>query len=136
MVRNFCLLSGIEKLFEEIKDYELDEKNKNAILTDQGIDKIEKLALQKNILNLNNVEIMQKDAISVISNNNLYISRCYISSKDALESIKKNKNTIYIISSNGEKIEHDKNMFHVKQENFTINSTDIRHIDVITVRWR
>jgi hypothetical protein len=27
-------------------------------------------------------------------------------------------------------------MFHVKQENFTINSTDIRHIDVITVRWR
>ena len=31
-------------------DYELDEKNKNAILTDSGVDKIEKLALQKNIL--------------------------------------------------------------------------------------
>ncbi len=31
-------------------DYELDEKNKNAILTDKGVDKIEKLALQKNIL--------------------------------------------------------------------------------------
>ena len=31
-------------------DYELDEKNKNAILTDQGIDKIEKLSIQKNIL--------------------------------------------------------------------------------------
>ena len=30
-------------------DYELDEKNKNAILTDLGIDKIEKLAIQKNI---------------------------------------------------------------------------------------
>ena len=28
-------------------DYDLDEKNKNAILTDTGIDKIEKLALQK-----------------------------------------------------------------------------------------
>ena len=83
---------------------------------------------------MNNVEIMQKDARRVISNNNLYISRCYISSKDALESIKENKNTVYIVSSNGEKIEHDKNMFHVKQENFTINSTDIRHIDVITVR--
>ena len=38
------------------------------------------------------------------------------------------------INSIGEKIEHNKNMFHVKQENFTINSTDIRHIDVITVR--
>ena len=31
-------------------DYELDEKNKNVILTDTGVDKIEKLAIQKNIL--------------------------------------------------------------------------------------
>jgi preprotein translocase subunit SecA len=35
-------------------DYELDEKNKNVILTDAGVDKIEKLALQKNILKNNN----------------------------------------------------------------------------------
>ena len=35
-------------------DYELDEKNKNAILTDVGIDKIEKLAIQKKILKNNN----------------------------------------------------------------------------------
>ena len=35
-------------------DYELDEKNKNAILTDAGIDKIEKLAIQKKILKNNN----------------------------------------------------------------------------------
>ena len=35
-------------------DYELDEKNKNVILTDLGIDKIEKLATQKNILKNNN----------------------------------------------------------------------------------
>ena len=104
------------------------------ILVDISESRVFELQRLKNILNLNNVEIMQKDARSVISNNNLYISRCYISSKDALESIKKNKNTVYIVSSNGEKIEHNKNMFHVKQENFTINSTDIRHIDVITVR--
>ena len=32
------------------KDYELDEKNKNVILNDSGVDKIEKLATQKNIL--------------------------------------------------------------------------------------
>ncbi len=31
-------------------DYELDEKNKNVILTDTGVDKIEKLALQKKVL--------------------------------------------------------------------------------------
>ena len=35
-------------------DYELDEKNKNVILTDKGIDKIEKLASQKKILKNNN----------------------------------------------------------------------------------
>ena len=35
-------------------DYELDEKNKNVILTDSGVDKIEKLALQKNVLNNKN----------------------------------------------------------------------------------
>ena len=35
-------------------DYEIDEKNKNAILTDRGIDKIEKLAAQKRILKNNN----------------------------------------------------------------------------------
>ena len=38
----------IKKLQKD--DYELDEKNKNVILTDRGVDKIEKLALQKNIL--------------------------------------------------------------------------------------
>ena len=35
-------------------DYELDEKNKNVILTDLGIDKIEKLAIQKRILKNDN----------------------------------------------------------------------------------
>ena len=35
-------------------DYDLDEKNKNAILTDFGIDKIEKLATQKGLLKNNN----------------------------------------------------------------------------------
>jgi preprotein translocase subunit SecA len=36
------------------EDYELDEKNKNAILTDAGIDKIEKLSMQAGILKNNN----------------------------------------------------------------------------------
>ncbi len=35
-------------------DYELDEKNKNVILTDTGVDKIEKLAMQQKILKNNN----------------------------------------------------------------------------------
>ena len=38
----------------QTNDYELDEKNKNVILTDIGIDKIEKFAIQKKILKNNN----------------------------------------------------------------------------------
>ena len=40
--------------FLQKDDYELDEKNKNVILTDKGVDKIEKIAIQKNILKNNN----------------------------------------------------------------------------------
>ena len=35
-------------------DFELDEKNKNVILSDKGVDRIEKLATQKNLLKNNN----------------------------------------------------------------------------------
>ena len=51
---NKCKLILIEGYKNEFikklqsRDYELDEKNKNVILTDSGVDKIEKLALQKN----------------------------------------------------------------------------------------
>tara|TARA_Y100000816_G_C26085698_1_gene572887 strand:+ start:46 stop:2031 length:1986 start_codon:yes stop_codon:yes gene_type:complete len=38
----------------QITDYELDEKNKNVILRDAGVDKVEKLAIQRNILKNNN----------------------------------------------------------------------------------
>jgi preprotein translocase subunit SecA len=51
---NLYLLSN--KLINKLQktDYEIDEKNKNAILTDVGIDKIEKFAIQENILKNNN----------------------------------------------------------------------------------
>ena len=51
---NYYLLSDsfINKL-QKI-DYEIDEKNKNAILTDVGIDKIEKLASREGVLKNNN----------------------------------------------------------------------------------
>jgi len=51
---NFYLLA--DKFINKLQktDYEIDEKNKNAILTDVGIDKIEKLALQENVLKNNN----------------------------------------------------------------------------------
>ena len=51
---NYYLLSNkfINKL--QKMDYEIDEKNKNAILTDMGIDKIEKLAVHEGVLKNNN----------------------------------------------------------------------------------
>jgi len=51
---NFYLLANkfINKL--QKPDYEIDEKNKNSILTDVGIDKIEKLAIYDGILKNNN----------------------------------------------------------------------------------
>ena len=51
---NFYLLANkfINKL--QKPDYEIDEKNKNSILTDVGIDKIEKLAIHDGILKNNN----------------------------------------------------------------------------------
>ncbi len=42
----------IKKL--DLKDFEIDKKNKNSILTDKGVDKIEKLANQRRILKNNN----------------------------------------------------------------------------------
>ena len=50
------LYSISNELIKHIKkgDFELDEKNKNVILTDIGIDKIEKLSIQKRILKNNN----------------------------------------------------------------------------------
>ena len=38
----------------EKKDFELDEKNKNAILSDNGIDRIEKMSSQSGLLKNNN----------------------------------------------------------------------------------
>ena len=51
---NFYLLANkfINKL--QKSDYEIDEKNKNAILTDIGIDKVEKLSIQEGVLKNNN----------------------------------------------------------------------------------
>ena len=51
---NFYLLAN--KFINRLQkpDYEIDEKNKNAILTDLGIDKVEKLSMQEGVLKNNN----------------------------------------------------------------------------------
>ena len=110
--------------------------NRNKLFTLVDISESRAFELQrlKNILNLENVEVLNESADAVLTDNNTYISRCFISSKDVLKNIKQLKNVTYIVSSNGENLNENKEKFHVKQEKFTINSTNIRHIDVINVK--
>ena len=86
------------------------------------------------ILNNNNIFAIQDDAYNHIKNGGFLVSRCFISSEKVINSLKIDKNTTYLVSSNGEDLDYDSNLFHVKHENFKINKDDIRHIDVINVR--
>lgn len=86
------------------------------------------------ILNRKNLSSLQEDAENHIKNGGFFVSRCFISSENVINSLKKDKKTTYLVSSNGENLEYDKNLFHVKQEKFKINKNDIRHIDVINVK--
>ena len=86
------------------------------------------------ILNKNNIIAIQDDAYSYINKGGFLVSRCFISSKNVINSLKTNNNTTYLVSSNGEQLDYNSNMFHVKHENFKINKDDIRHIDVINVK--
>ena len=86
------------------------------------------------ILNKDNIIAKQDDADNYIKKGGLLVSRCFISSKNVINSLKTNNNTTYLVSSNGEHLDYNSNMFHVKHENFKINKDDIRHIDVINVK--
>ncbi len=61
-------------------DFELDEKNKNAILTDLGIDKIEKLAIQKRILK--NKNFYDPENLSLVHHVNQALKANLIFKKD------------------------------------------------------
>ena len=86
------------------------------------------------ILDQKNMFSLQEDAEDYIKNGGFFVSRCFISSENVLNNIKKDKKTTYLVSSTGENIEYDNNLFHVKHEKFNINKNDIRHIDVINVK--
>ncbi|RPG94454.1 MAG: preprotein translocase subunit SecA [Candidatus Pelagibacter sp. TMED263] len=62
------------------KDFELDEKNKNAILTDQGIDKIEKLSIQKKLLKNNN--FYDPENLSLVHHVNQALKANFLFNKD------------------------------------------------------
>jgi len=86
---NYYLLSNkfINKLQKQ--DYEIDEKNKNAILTDAGIDKIEKLATQDRVLKNNNFYDPQN--LNLVHHVNQSLKANFLYNKDVDYIIKENR---------------------------------------------
>ena len=86
---NFYLLANkfINKL-QKI-DFEIDEKNKNAILTDVGIDKIEKLAIHDGILKNNNFYDPQN--LNLVHHVNQALKANFLFNKDTDYILRENK---------------------------------------------
>jgi 16S rRNA G527 N7-methylase RsmG len=53
------------------------------------------------ILNRKNMSSLQEDAENHIKNGGFFVSRCFISSENVINSLKKDKKTTYLVSSNG-----------------------------------
>ena len=86
---NYYLLANmfINKL--QKTDYEVDEKNKNAILTDVGIDKIEKLATQNGVLKNNNFYDPQN--LNLVHHVNQALKAIFLFNKDVDYIVKERK---------------------------------------------
>ena len=106
----------------------------NVNLIDIKEKRVFELSRLLRILNKKNMFSLQENAEDHIKRGGFFVSRCFISSENVINSIKKDKKTTYLVSSTGEELEYDTNVFHVKHEKFKINKNDIRHIDVINVK--
>jgi preprotein translocase subunit SecA len=86
---NYYLLANkfINKL-QKI-DYEIDEKNKNSILTDVGIDKIEKLAIYEGVLKNNNFYDPQN--LNLVHHVNQALKANFLFNKDVDYILQENK---------------------------------------------
>ena len=70
-------------------DYEIDEKNKNSILTDVGIDKIEKLAIREGVLENNNFYDPQN--LNLVHHVNQALKANFLFNKDVDYILRENK---------------------------------------------
>ena len=86
---NFYLVAN--KLINKLQkiDYEIDEKNKNAILTDVGIDRIEKLAIQERVLKNNNFYDPQN--LNLVHHVNQALKANFLFNKDSDYILRDNK---------------------------------------------
>tara|TARA_B100000700_G_C15041438_1_gene855533 strand:- start:983 stop:3520 length:2538 start_codon:yes stop_codon:yes gene_type:complete len=88
----YFLANKFVKVLEK-KDYELDEKNKNAILSDKGIDKIEKMSEQSGLLKNNN--FYDPENMSLVHHVNQALRANFLYQKDKDYIV--NKNAVQII---------------------------------------
>jgi preprotein translocase subunit SecA len=86
---NFYLLANkfINKLVKS--DFEIDEKNKNAILTDVGIDRIEKLAVSEGVLKNNN--FYDPENLNLVHHVNQALKANFLFNKDVDYILRENK---------------------------------------------
>jgi preprotein translocase subunit SecA len=86
---NYYLLANkfINKL--QKTDYEIDEKNKNAILTDVGIDNIEKLAIHDGVLKNNN--FYDPENLNLVHHVNQALKANFLFNKDVDYILRENK---------------------------------------------
>jgi preprotein translocase subunit SecA len=86
---NYYLLANIFINKLQKIDYEIDEKNKNAILTDVGIDKIEKLATRDGVLKNNNFYDPQN--LNLVHHINQALKANFLFNKDVDYILRENK---------------------------------------------
>jgi len=86
---NYYVLAN--KLINKLQkiDYEIDEKNKNAILTDVGIDNIEKLAVHEGVLKNNN--FYDPENLNLVHHVNQSLKANFLFNKDVDYILKENK---------------------------------------------
>jgi len=86
---NYYVLAN--KLINKLQkiDYEIDEKNKNAILTDVGIDNIEKLAVHEGVLKNNN--FYDPENLNLVHHVNQSLKANFLFNKDVDYILRENK---------------------------------------------
>jgi len=113
---------------------------KKVTLIDNKKSRIFELERLIKILEIKDLFAEEKNAIEILKNekNVVFTLRCYLSTSNLIEEVKKTlKKNTYLVSSNEnrrklQQLTLKNKKFHVKQEKFLINKNDYRFIDVIT----
>ena len=105
-------------------------------LIDNKTSRIYELQRLIKILRLKDLYAKEKNALELLKKekNTVFTLRCYLSTSNLINEVAKTPNkNIFLVSSKQKNRLKTNEKFHVKQEKFLINKNDYRFIDVITV---